>query len=392
MQIYTPPDKAAFHFIVVEKQHQRLTLFRQRGRLETVQTFTCATGENPGTKRASGDARTPEGIYFITEIYEDSKITVFGSRAFHLDYPNVFDLHAGHLGDGIFIHGTNKKLIPYSTNGCITLNNNDLDKLAPYLVVNHLPVIVVHSLGTTPEMAVSLTTENPRFQEILQLLSLENPGIDTDKITTLFFLQVGQQAVVSVQYDGFDGDYLRLSYQKRSYLVPGQTTEWRSLQSVHSQELHPLILAKQPVKHHNLPIVAAVKTQKPAPVAPIKITIKEPSKEKLQKSGEDLLAFVEKWRTAWETKDINTYMDCYAPDFTSGKLDKQGWRKKKSYLNKKYSYINVTIRNIIVEWTDEGANVSFHQRYASDQFQTSGTKILNLIRENNKWKIHREHM
>ncbi len=42
-----------------------------------------------------------------------------------------------------FIHGTNKKLNPNSTNGCITLNNNDLDELAPYLAVNTLPIIVL---------------------------------------------------------------------------------------------------------------------------------------------------------------------------------------------------------------------------------------------------------
>lgn len=29
--------------------------------------------------------------------------------------------------------------------------------------------------------------------------------------------------------------------------------------------------------------------------------------------GDELLAFVEKWRTAWEAKDIDTYINCYAP-------------------------------------------------------------------------------
>ncbi|MFT5728507.1 MAG: murein L,D-transpeptidase YafK [Desulforhopalus sp.] len=101
-------------------------LFEQGESLKHILTFTCATGENPRTKKISGDAKTPEGVYFITEISQDNEITVFGSRAFHLDYPNVFfDKYDGNNGDGIFIHGTNKTLIPYSTNGCITLNNYD---------------------------------------------------------------------------------------------------------------------------------------------------------------------------------------------------------------------------------------------------------------------------
>ena len=121
------------NFVVIEKSSQTLTLYQYSQPINKIRQYTCATGENPGSKLIQGDSRTPEGIYFITEIYEDKKITVFGSRAFHLDYPNVFDNQAGRRGDGIFIHGTNKKLKPYSTNGCVTLNNTDLDFLAPSL-------------------------------------------------------------------------------------------------------------------------------------------------------------------------------------------------------------------------------------------------------------------
>lgn len=387
LEIFSPPENAAFHFIVVEKDRQRLTLFRQRGHLETVLTLVCATGENPGNKLASGDSRTPEGIYFITEIYEDSKITVFGSRAFHLDYPNFFDTHAGRLGDGIFIHGTNKKLVPNSTNGCITLNNRDLEDLAPYLVVNHLPVIVVNSLhGNKEEMAVSLSPTDPQFTRIIQLLSLTDEHVATERISTLYFLQVGSQAVASIKYNEYDGSTLRLSYQKRSYLAAGHEKPWRILQSHHFQEPHPLILAKQPSKKRDLPVIAASTPENNVPA-------KEPTKqESLEKPGEELLSFVERWRKSWENKDLNAYMACYAPTFTSGKLNKEAWRKKKSYLNKKYRYIKVSIRNIIVEWTKDGANVSFHQQYSSDQYRSTGTKVLKLLRQNDKWLINREMM
>jgi len=391
LQIYNQPDNGAFHFIVVEKDKQQLTLFRIGDQLETVKVLTCATGENFGNKRESGDARTPEGIYFITEIYEDSKITVFGSRAFHLDYPNVFDAHQGRLGDGIFIHGTNKTLIPNSTNGCITLNNRDLEDLAPYLLVNQLPVIVVNSLKQSDEsMAASLEHRDPRFARIIQLLSLSDENVAIERIRSLYFLQVGHQAVATIQYDAFDGSTLRLSYQKRSYLAVGQQTPWLVLQSIHTQKPFPLIMARQPIKNRQVPAIAA---SAPAEITPKVARKIEPVKQDiLQKPGEELLAFVEKWREAWENKDIDAYMDCYAPTFVSGKLNRDGWRKKKVYLNRKYSYIKVAIHNIVIEWTDNGAEVSFDQQYASDQYQSNGTKVLKLLRKNNTWLINRELM
>lgn len=386
LQIYAPPENAAFHFTLVEKDRQQLTLYRQRGQLETVITLPCATGENPGNKRTSGDSRTPEGIYFITEIYEDSKITVFGSRAFHLDYPNVFDIHAGRLGDGIFIHGTNKNLVPNSTNGCITLNNRDLENLAPYLVVDHLPVIIVKSLsGNEDAMVTSLTETSPHFHQILELLSLGDEHIATERISTLYLLEVDNQAIASIKYDQMDGDTLRLSYQKKSYLTAGLQQPWRVVQSIHSQDPFPLILARLPIKHRS-PVMAAISSNKNDPG-------KKPSKQPhVKKTGAELLTFVEKWRKAWESKDLQTYMSCYSPTFVSGKLDKEAWRRKKSYLNRKYSFISVSIRNIIVEWTKDGANVSFHQNYMSDQYQSSGTKVLQLLHRNNSWLINREIM
>ena len=109
------------------------------------------------------------------------------------------------------------------------------------------------------------------------------------------------------------------------------------------------------------------------------------------KSGE-LLTFVEKWRTSWSAKDIEAYMNCYSPSFQSGNLNKDQWRSKKDYLNHKYRFINVTVSNIVIEWTTSGANISFQQTYKSDQLQTSGTKTLQLVNRKNRWMIENEIM
>ena len=373
---YTADDPV--QFIIVEKSTQRLMLFEQHETLKLLKTFTSATGENPGTKMISGDSRTPEGFYYLTEIYEDNKITVFGSRAFHLDYPNVFDSQAGRQGNGIFIHGTNKPLIPYSTNGCITLDNTDLDELAPYLTVNSIPVIVVDVL-TEPVLGqnLRLMKNDSRFNEILGELSVDSKSFSANNINTLYFLKRGSQAIASVNYSVYDGDLLRYRYQKRVYLTPAVTEEWRTLYAVQNQATAPTILAVHPVKYRSVELPEPQEASEASPPMDL---------------SEELLAFVEKWRAAWANKDTETYMDCYSPSFRSGRLDRAAWRQKKSYLNSKYRYIKVSIQNIVIDWTTSGANVSFLQDYQSDQYKISGTKFLQLINKGNKWMIQKEIM
>lgn len=363
-------------FIVVEKKSQRLLLFEQKERVELIKEFTCATGENPGQKIAKGDARTPEGIYYITQFYEDKKVTVFGSRAFHLDYPNAFDKNAGRNGDGIYIHGTNKTLKPKSTNGCITLNNHDLDILAPYLTINTIPVIVVESFDLQTLLQTrKLAKNDSQFNAILSELGLDLSEIDIEKIENLSFLGGQDQAITSIEFNDLDGDLVKYSSQKRAYLQLSLTNSWRTLHALQTQNNVPSFLAVHPVKY------TGVKKAVP-PVA--KVT-------SLRK-GDDLLGFVERWRSAWVSKDLTTYISCYSPTFKNGRLDLNGWRNKKKNLNARYDFINVVIKNIVVEWTDSGATVSFYQIYQSDKYKSAGTKMLHLVHNDNKWVIEKEWM
>ncbi len=362
------------YFLVVEKSSQQLSLYQHDQELTLIRKFSSATGETPGTKAFSGDSRTPEGIYFITEVYEDNKITVFGSRAFHLDYPNVFDKHSGHRGDGIFIHGTNKTLEPFSTNGCITLDNKDLDELAPYLAVNSIPVIIVDKIEQPVESVTHLLTKNDaELNNIIDTLDVQSTEFIKENISTSSLIIVGHQAVASIAYKVFDKNSMQYLYKKRVYLTPTSEANLRPLYGVHYQEVIPKILAVLPVKTK---FVARVTTKAPSKFA----------------RGNELIKFVEKWRNAWTSKDIETYISCYSPTFTSGKLNINEWKQKKSHLNQKYNFIQVNIRNIIVEWTNAGADVSFFQSYQSDKYETSGKKLLKLVYNENKWLIQKEIM
>jgi murein L,D-transpeptidase YafK len=419
LQLFFYSTEGPSHFIVVEKKYQKLKLFEQKNDLKMLKEFTCATGENPGTKKSSGDARTPEGIYHITEIYEDKRITVFGSRAFHLDYPNAFDAQSGHLGDGIFIHGTNKKLNANSTNGCITLNNSDLDELAPYLAIHTIPIIVLDSeselsLGSN----LLLEKDSSQFQDVLDKLAFNPVKTPIEDIKTLTYFKQREQIMVSINYKIFEDKLTQYTERKRAYLRQTPSGNWRTLYAVQTQDTAPTILALRPIKNEQAVktsedavkahgIVAKAKTPSQRPnldlvkVNNLVVMAEEPgikashhAKSKPSKPSfdkdEELRAFIEKWRTAWVTKDIDAYINCYSPSFKSGNLHKEEWRAKKTFLNQKYKFIAVQLHNIVIEWTSTGAKVSFQQSYQSDQLQTSGIKTLHLINKKNRWMIENE--
>jgi hypothetical protein len=133
---------APVHLILVEKAIQKLFLYRYDGQYHLLKSYTCSTGEKNGKKREEKDEKTPEGIYFNVSVYRDSKITIFGDRAFGLNYPDVFDDISGNTGSGIFIHGSNRNIKPFSTNGCIVLSNVDLADLDKRTQLKKTPVII----------------------------------------------------------------------------------------------------------------------------------------------------------------------------------------------------------------------------------------------------------
>ena len=72
------------HLILVEKALQKLHLYCYDGSYKLIKSYSCSTGEQPGKKQKENDQKTPEGIYFNVKSYRDSKVTLFGDRAFGL--------------------------------------------------------------------------------------------------------------------------------------------------------------------------------------------------------------------------------------------------------------------------------------------------------------------
>jgi len=107
-------------------------------------------GQNGVGKKRAWDRKTPLGIYFITEQLDTTRMhEKYGAAAFPLDYPNAWDRHNSHTGDGIWLHGVdrrNPERPARDTDGCLAVRNEELLKLAETLEPHITPVIVAREM------------------------------------------------------------------------------------------------------------------------------------------------------------------------------------------------------------------------------------------------------
>jgi murein L,D-transpeptidase YafK len=122
--------------VVVEKSESRLYLMREG---QAFASFHVVFGANPeGHKRQQGDERTPEGQYLLN--YKNANSLYY--KSIHISYPNEFDRQEARKqgvdpGGDIMIHGQKNGYERLSflaqrfnwTNGCIALNNKDMDSV-----------------------------------------------------------------------------------------------------------------------------------------------------------------------------------------------------------------------------------------------------------------------
>ena len=145
-ELHAMPER----LIAVDKSRQQLSLFERRSPLKLARLFTCTTGQAVGDKELEGDLKTPEGIYFVVQrIGSGLEFLKYGNEAYTLNYPNPVDRLRRKTGYGIWIHGRGEPLAPLQTQGCVSLNNEDLASIAPLLVPG-TPVALTESFSHSP--------------------------------------------------------------------------------------------------------------------------------------------------------------------------------------------------------------------------------------------------
>ena len=255
------PENGSEHAVLVDKSLQKVFVYEKEDPIQPAKVYDCSTGEIDGPKSKMNDRKTPEGIYFFTNSYVKKYLSpIYGVRAFPIDYPNPIDRKEGREGYGIWFHGTNKPLKPRDSNGCIVLDNHDIDDLAAYIKLQDTPVIISERIEKVPF-------------------------------------------------------------------------------------------------------------------------------ENLQKERKEIEEIIESWRTAWQSKNIESYMSFYHREFTSGNKDWPHWKGFQIRFAKKYKKFRVDIENLRIMRNDGALVVTFRQRYRTASLNSDGIKRLYFIRNSNEWKI-----
>jgi murein L,D-transpeptidase YafK len=418
--------------VFIDKHLQRVYVLQNRGgNVIMVFDAPCSTGKTPGEKMEQKDAKTPRGIFFATK-YEQMRKPhpSYGTTVFHLDYPNLLDKRMGKNGSNIWIHGTNKSLQPFQSNGCVVMRNKDIEALSKYIYLGKTPIIIEESIKWVLQERPSKDREELERimmwwskaildgdQNILnRLYNAESPAADSprkvivkkarnlkdasdhfdfrpqditicsldDKAVILF------DQVVSVQNaDSFHGSYVRLFLERinNRWLIVDNDTPQRRYREVAAAASPPAVktpapaTATQPAATATAPR-EAVKPVPPAPKAKPVEAVKD----------QDVRQLVEKWAKSWSAGNMDVYSSCYSPSFRNRGMDLTRWVAYKKDLRKTSKNISVKVENLQTSSDGQKAVATFIQKYSASNIKSNRAKRLELVKINGEWKIIRESM
>jgi murein L,D-transpeptidase YafK len=386
-------EKGPSHIVLVDKSAQKIFLYNRNKISTPERVFTCSTGENEGPKTKQDDKKTPEGIYFFTHSYlEEDLAPIYGVRAFPINYPNVVDQKEGRHGYGIWFHGLNKPLKPRDTNGCIALDNSDIEELASYIHLYKTPIIISSKLDMVHPL--QLEQERRTFGAIIEgwKRAWEEKDIE---------------AYISFYHKDFTGN--RMNRQQWKYYKAMLTkrykrirVEVRDLQLLSNDGL-VLAIFTQKYKGDGFESLGEKELyfKKNSDEWKIfgeffrgkarKIVPKEEPKEIMVSTLDEVKEFISLWRSAWERQDLDVYVACYDQAFTSRGMDLEAWREYKRGLNEKYQFITVDIQDMVITpKSDRTARVGFKQAFQADDYHDYGMKKMYLTKEDEQWKIKSE--
>ena len=97
------------------------------------------------------------------------------------------------------------------------------------------------------------------------------------------------------------------------------------------------------------------------------------------------------WKTAWETKDLDKYLSYYDERFKAPGFNYKSWVAHKTNLKNKYEFIKVALSQPFLLLHRNQLIIKTLQKYTSDQHTDYGVKTLYVtIDKNKKHKIVRE--
>ncbi|MGL4209845.1 MAG: L,D-transpeptidase family protein, partial [Candidatus Adiutrix sp.] len=162
------PGAKPGHILVVDKAEQLLYLYKHENREVVLdRVMQTSTGEKKGDKLVEGDKKTPNGFYIFNQKFLPRELSpIYGTLAYPTDYPNFWDKKIGRGGYGIWLHGINKPLVDYDSNGCIELENADMARLEHLIELYETPILTYEELVLAS--VTSLQKEAVAIREFLE--------------------------------------------------------------------------------------------------------------------------------------------------------------------------------------------------------------------------------
>ncbi len=380
------------YVIVVEKSTQNLFLYHHNnGITKLVEVYQCSSGKRKGDKFKRGDLKTPEGIYCFNEMFNDAQLpSRYGVMALVTNYPNYIDRSVKKGGNGIWLHGIDRDLIPYDSKGCVALNNSDIIHLNQYLRLYQTPIVIEDTVSYLP------------FKD--------NHNLKTEVVS---FLEKWRKAWTEKDLESYIS-----SYSRKKFVPPkGGWQRWRAYKDRLNKKYNSINVEFRDVnilRHDNYIVVSFYQTYSTSSFKSsgfkqlylernsdeLKISaelftetdyVKRPEAFFAQSDKELLKAFLNKWLLAWENKNLDNYMNCYSRSFISRKMNWRKWKVYKRQINEENRLIKVTVINPSIRINDSRATITFTQKYISDSFTDYGIKKLILKNEEGSWKIVEEN-
>jgi murein L,D-transpeptidase YafK len=388
------------YIIVVDKKYQKIYVFHKDGTFSKVFEAACSTGKNPGSKQVAGDAKTPNGIFFVTRMLPNpGPPEVYGSIAFPLDYPTISDKRAGRDGNNIWIHGTTKTLLPTQSKGCVVLHDSDLKRLANFIYFNKTPVIISEFITWVPQ-----SYSSPAKNELQRILTSWNKAFIENDIKTIDSLYLQGSEIKGKRREELNNKvkyskdlYKHFILQPRDISILQEDNNaviiFDQIFAVNNNSFqgfyNKLILEKTRNKWY-------VVDDATAPAGPNKQLAqvnKNIQKETTKPiSKEDIRNLVKKWATSWQSGNMKTYRGCYASNFQSKGMNLDAWISYKADVRQNSKNINILIDNLQISADENIAKASFTQHYSSSILNSKGKKTLELKKIGNEWKIYKEIM
>ncbi|NGY06403.1 L,D-transpeptidase family protein [Solimonas terrae] len=117
--------------------------------------------------------------------------------------------------------------------------------------------------------------------------------------------------------------------------------------------------------------------------------------EQMRKDRDAFMARVERWRTAWSSKNTAAYLDFYGPEFTTEGMNRKAFVDHKERVNAQKKFIDVQLSDISLYRypgsDDQLMLAEFTQHYRSDNYKLDSRKQQFWKRDDKgEWKIFRE--